>query len=45
MATITELKYNAVKSKLVKILLDNTEIPTSEFNKMNIKPEPTYHSQ
>ena len=35
----------AVKTKLVKIFSDNTEVPTTEFNEMNIKPEPTYHTQ
>ena len=44
-ATITELKYDSVKTKLVKIFSDNTQVPISEFNEMNIKPEPTYHTQ
>ena len=44
-ATITELKYDSVKTKLVKIFSDNTEVPISEFNEMKIKPEPTYHTQ
>ena len=44
-ATITELRYDSVKTKLVKIFSDNTEIPISEFNEMNIKPEPIYHTQ
>ena len=37
---IPKLEYDAVKTKL---FLDNTEVPTLEFNEMNIKPEPTYH--
>ena len=41
---ITELKYDAFKTKLVEIFLDNTEVPTTEFSKINIKPEPTYHT-
>ena len=44
-ATITELKYDSVETKLAKIFSDNTEVPISEFNEMNIKPEPTYHTQ
>lgn len=44
-ATITELKYNAVKTKLVQIFSDNTEVPTIEITKMNIKPEPTNNTQ
>ena len=44
-ATITELKYDSVKTKLVKIFSDNTEVPISEFNEMNIKPGPIYHTQ
>ena len=43
--TITKLKYDAFKMKLVEIFSDNTEVPTTEFNKMNIKPDPTYHTQ
>ena len=27
------------------IFLDNTEVPTTEFNETNIKPEPAYHTQ
>ena len=40
-ATITELKYDAVKTKLAKIFQDNTEVPTTKFNEMSIKLEPT----
>ena len=43
--TITELKYDSVKTKLVKIFSGNTEVLISEFNEMNIKPEPIYHTQ
>ena len=43
--TITELKYDSVISKLIKILSDNSEVPTSEFNNMHIKTEPVYHTQ
>ena len=44
-ATITELKYDSVKSKLIKIFSDNNDIPTPDFNKMHIKTEPVYHAQ
>ena len=43
--TITELKYDSVISKLIKIFSDNCEVPTSEFNNMHIKTEPVYHTQ
>ena len=39
-ATITELKSNSVKSKLIKIFSDNSEVPTSEFNDIHIKTAP-----
>ena len=41
-ATITELKYDSVKNKLIKIFSDNNDIPTSDFNNMHIKTEPVY---
>ena len=44
-ATITELKYDSVKSKLIKIFSDNNDIPTPDFNNMHIKTEPVYHAQ
>ena len=44
-ATITELKYDSVKSKLRKIFSDNSEVPTSKFNGIHIKTEPVYHTQ
>ena len=43
-ATITELKYDSVKSKLIKIFSDNSQVPASEFNNMHIKTEPVYHT-
>ena len=44
-ATITELKYDSAKSKLIKFFSDNCEDPTSEFNDTHIKTEPVYHTQ
>ena len=44
-ATITELKYDSVKSKLIKIFSDNSEVPTPELNDMHIKTESVYHTQ
>ena len=44
-ATITELKYDSAKSKLIKIFSDNCEDPTSKFNDIHIKTEPVYHTQ
>ena len=40
-ATIGELKYDIVKTKLTKIFSDTNEVPTSDFNNLNIKSEPT----
>ena len=36
-ATITELKYDSVKTKLIKIFSDKNDIPTPDFNNMHIK--------
>ena len=44
-ATIGELKYETVKTKLVKIFSDISEVPTSNLNNLNIKSEPTFHTQ
>ena len=44
-ATIGELKYETVKTKLTKIFTDTNEVPTSDFNNINIKSEPTFHTQ
>ena len=44
-SAITELKYDSVKSKLIKTFSDNCEVSTSEFNDIHIKTEPVYHSQ
>ena len=44
-ATITELKYDLLKSKLIKIFSDNNDISTLDFNNMHIKTEPEYHAQ
>ena len=44
-ATITELKYDSVKSKLIKIFSDNSDAPTPELNDIHIKTEPVYHTQ
>ena len=43
--TITELKYDSVKSKLIKIFSENCEVPISEFNDIHVKTEPVYHTQ
>ena len=39
-ATITELKYDSVKSKLIKIFSENSEVPTRELNDIHIKTQP-----
>ena len=44
-ATITELKYDSKKLKLIKIFSDNSEVSTSEFNDIPIKTEPVYRTQ
>ena len=44
-ATMTELKYDSVKSKLMKIFSENSDVPTSEFNGMHIQIVPVYHTQ
>ena len=41
---ITELKYDSVKSTLIKLFPDNSEGPTSEFNNMHIKTETVYRT-
>ena len=43
--TIIELKYDSVKSKLIKIFSENCEVPISEFNDIHVKTEPVYHTQ
>ena len=44
-ATISKLKYDTVKIKLTKIFSDTNEVPTADLNNLNIKSEPTYHTQ
>ena len=44
-ATVTELKFDLVRSKITKIFSDQSEIPSSDFENLNIKSEPTYYSQ
>ena len=44
-ATITELKYDSVKLKLIKIFSDNSDVPTPELNDIHIKIEPVCHTQ
>ena len=44
-ATIGELKYDIVKTKLIKSFSDTSDVPTSELTNLNIKPEPTFHAQ
>ena len=39
-ATVTELAWHAVKSRLIKIFSDNTDTPSSEMNDLKIKSEP-----
>ena len=34
-----------MKTKLVKIFSRASKVPRSDFNHLNIKPEPTYHTQ
>ena len=43
-ATITELKYDSVKSKS-KIFSHSSEVPTPELNDILIKTESVYHTQ
>ena len=43
-ATVTDLKFEEVKFKLMKIFSDNVEIPTKEIENLNIKSEPTFYS-
>ena len=43
--TTTELKHDSVKSELIKIFSDNSEVPTTEINDIHIKTEPVYHTQ
>ena len=40
-ATINALSYDIVKSKLIKIFLDDNEIPTADFKDVHIKQKPT----
>ena len=44
-ATIGELKYDIVKTKLIKTFSDTSDVPTSELSNLKIKPEPTFHAQ
>ena len=44
-ATIGELKYDIVKTKLIKSFSDTSDVPTSELTNLNIKPESTFHAQ
>ena len=44
-ATNDELKFDIVKTRLIKIFSDTSDIPTSELTNLNIKPEPTFHAQ
>ena len=44
-AIMTELKYDSIKSKLMKIFSENRDVPTSEFNGMHIQIVPVYHIQ
>ena len=44
-ATNDELKFDIIKTRLIKIFSDTSNIPTSELTNLNIKPEPTFHAQ
>ena len=44
-ATIGELKYDIIKTKLKKTFSDTSNSPTSELSNLNKKPEPTFHAQ
>ena len=44
-ATVTELSYEVVKSKLMKIFSDTSEVPTAELDNLTVKQEPTFHTQ
>ena len=39
-ATINELSYDIVKSKLIKIFLEDNEIPNADFKELHINQEP-----
>ena len=42
-ATVSDLKYDEVRSKLIKIFSEDTSIPTNELGSLTIKEEPTFH--
>ena len=44
-AIVTELKQDSVKSKLIKIFSNNSEVSTPELSDINIKTEPVYHTR
>ena len=44
-ATINKLSYDISKSNLIKIFLEDNEIPTIDFKELHIKQETTYHAQ
>ena len=44
-ATINKLSYDIVKSKLIKIFLEDNEISTADFKELHIRQEPTYHAK
>ena len=43
-ATINELSYDIVESKLIKIFSEDNEITTSDFKELHIKQAPTYQA-
>ena len=44
-ATVTDLKFDQVRSKITKIFSDQSEVPSSDMENLNIKSEPIYYSQ
>ena len=43
-ATINELSYDIVKSKLIKIFSEDNEVTTADFKEFHIKQAHTYHA-
>ena len=43
-ATINELSYGNVKSKLIKIFSEDNEVTTADFKEFYIKQAHTYHA-
>ena len=44
-ATVSDLIYDEVRTKLIKIFSDDSSIPTNEFETLKIKEEPTFYGK